>query len=315
MRKLLIATMLLGSVHLSANNISTGKQFVGKLQRVGTAALLGLTLALTVPQIAAADNDHFTAVTAEDPAYQHSVMLLRSTNAEDETDIAVHLVYVGNDADGNAVLIGREAAVDSIVQDYLLADSNYTLYGWDGVIAENFNVEVADVFTDKTNGIFNAIALTVEGADLSNYPSVAVDSSFPYDSPVDLELLTYRLAYSTELLAKEIEAGEFTLRKQACNLEPNAEAAKVAIGFTTCGNPAGFVALGSLIFHEGIAVAFQSRPTGRLDMNAWLAAGIPQSAVDFVNAINGINVTAVEARGKVATTWGALKKGTVQNSQ
>ena len=99
----------------------------------------------------------------------------------------------------------------------------------------------------------------------------------------------------------------FTSFWQACNLEPDLEAARVAVGFTTCGNPTGTIALGSLIFMGDIAVALHSRPTGRLDKDTALASAFPKLAAEFANGISG-NATLVEARGKLATTWGALKR-------
>ena len=146
------------------------------------------------------------------------------------------------------------------------------------------------------------------------YHSTALDSTFPYDDAVGLELLTYRLFYLSLLTEDEIAADNFPLLWQSCNAAPNAQAGVVDVGFTTCGNPfGGHVALGSIIFHNDVAVAVQSRPTGRRDMRTWLAAGIPQLAVDFANSING-NATPVEAQGKLATTWGALKRGALRDT-
>ena len=310
MRKLLIAMLLLGSVQLLARtptNIKDGKQLLGKLQQIGTAALLGTTLAFTVPQVVA--DEHVTAVTAEDPDYRHGVMLLRTDDLEEGGSAAFHVVHVGSDAQGNAVLLGREVALESVVADFLGEGYSLSLYGSDGLIADNLTVNVAEVFADKTDGIFNVVALTIEGLNLTDsYPSVAIDGSFPYAEPVDLELITFRpSAYGSLLSEAEIAADTFTSFWQSCNLEPDLEAAKVAAGFTTCGNPTGTIALGSLIFMGDIAVALHSRPSGRRDKQTALASAFPQEAADYANGING-NVTFVEARGKLATTWGALKR-------
>ncbi len=323
MRKLMIAALLLGSVQLAAQaplNVKNGvrslvnKEFVSKLQRFGMGVLIGAGLALTTPQVAVGGEEHFSQVTAEDPAYRHGVVLLHSSNPETGTDVAFHFIHVGSDADNNAVLIGRELALNTLVATFLGEGNNVSLYGWDGMIADNLTVNVTEVFEDSTDGIFNVVALTVEGLDLTDtYPSIAVDGAYPYDSAVDLELLTYRLVYLSLLNEGEIAADNFTLRWQACNHEPNAKAAVVNVGFTTCGNPVGHVALGSIIFHNDVAVAVQSRPTGRRDQRTWLAAGIPQSAVDFANTIGG-NATLVEARDKLVTTWGALKRGALRDT-
>ena len=52
-------------------------------------------------------------------------------------------------------------------------------------------------------------AISVEGVDLTdNYSSAAIDSMFPYDAPVDLELVTFRpTSYNSLLSKKEIAAG------------------------------------------------------------------------------------------------------------
>ena len=321
MHKLLIVTLLLSSAQLSARtplanlkNSLVNKELIGKLKRVGAAALVGVTLAVTTPLVAIGGEEDFNKVTAADPTYRHGVVLLRSDNLETGMATAFHFVHVGSDAQGNAVLLGRELALNSIVAQFLGEGYNISLYGWDGMITDDLTVNVTEVFEDSTDGTFNVIALTVEGLDLTaSYPSVTLGGAFPYDSAVDLELLTYRLGYLALLSEEEIAADEFTLRWQACNLEPHAAAAKIGVGFTTCGNPSGHVALGSLIFHDGRAVALQSRPTGRRDKRTWLAAGIPQLAVDFANAING-HATQVAAKAKLATTWGALKRGALRDT-
>ena len=160
MRKLLIAMLLMGSVQLlartPATNIENGKQLIGNLQQIGTAALFGTAIAFAVPQVVAA-NDHVTAVTAEDPISRHSVMLLRSDDIETGGGGAFHFVHVGSDAQGNAVLLGREVALGSVAADYLGEGYNLSLYGWDGLIADNLIVNVIQVFEDKTDGIFNVV--------------------------------------------------------------------------------------------------------------------------------------------------------------
>ena len=319
MRKLLIAALLLGSVQLAAQaplNVKNGmrslvnKGLVSKMQLFGLSVLAGAGLALITPQVAVGGEEHFNQVTAEDPDYRHGVVLLRSSNPETGTDVAFHFIHVGSDADNNAVLLGRELALNTLVTAFLGEGNDVSLYGWDGMIADNLTVNVTEVFEDSTDEIFNVVALTVDGLDLTDtYPSITADGAYPYDSVVDLELLTYRLVYLSLLNEGEIAANNFTLRWQACNHEPNAKVAVVDVGFTTCGNPGGNVALGSIIFHNGVAVAVQSRPAGRRDKRTWLAAGIPQLAVDFANTIGG-NATPVEAKGKLATTWGALKRDT-----
>ena len=323
MRKLLITMMLLGSMQLNAYTplakVKNGmrslfsKELVEKVQHLIAIGIVGTGIAFTVPQVNAVADEHVTAVTAEDPIHRHSVMLLRSDDVEAGAAAGFHLVHVGSDEQGNAVLLGRELALDGVVANFLGEGYNLSLYGWDGLIADNLTVNLVEVFADKTDGIFNVVALAIEGLNLTDsYPAVAVDGNlFLHDAPVDLELVTFRPnAYGSLLSKAEIAADKFVSHWQACNLEPDLEAAKVAVGFTTCANPAGTIALGSLIFRDDIAVALHSRPSGRRDKQTSLASAFPQDAADFANAISGndTNVTPVEARGKLATTWGALKK-------
>lgn len=330
MRILLVIAMLLGSVQLAAkapvhskNSMRMGKGLVEKIQRVGTAALLGATLMIAAPQLADANGDVFEPVVAGDPAHRHGVVLLRSSNPDTGTDIAFHFALVGTTAENNPVLLGRER-IFAHGLDFWGGDNEISLYGWHGLVASNLTVNVIEVFEDSTDGTFNFVALEIERLTMAQntYPRVEVNSAFPYPSTEDLELLTYRLAYLPALSANEIVAAvhandiarnaldevvnPFMPRWRACESVPNPKADPADLGFTTCGNPLGHVALGSIIFHDGEFVATQSRPGGRLDMRVWVAAGVPQSAVDFVNTLNG-RPASVDVAGKLTTTWGAIK--------
>ena len=308
MKKLLIAALLLsGSQLLAAQPLSKAKGVWTKAKHAAVATGIGLSL-LVSPVAQAEVGDWFDEVSAADAAYFHSVLLLRANNAD--SDLGFQFVHVGTNENGDSVIIGRDILDFKDVQNFLDAEADHLeLYAWDGMIAEGISATTLKIFKDKTDGIFNVIALTVNGLNLSDDYSVAqVEAGYPYETEEQLDLVTYRLAYGAPITEAEREVGGFPLYRQECMTMPNERLAAVRIGQTTCGFPEGAVGLGSPLFRNGKFVAVQSRPAGRTDMQAWLAAGLSDEIAQFVANLNQGTVTAVHPADKVATTWGSLKK-------
>lgn len=336
-RLLLIVLLLVGTqlatgspVRHSGIRNFVSKNVIEKMGKMSKAiAIVSLSTALFVlpPKITRAqeevnEDEVFMEVTANDPAHRHGVVLLRVSNppAEGENEgeeLGFHLVHIGVDDDGNSVLFGRDRPAGVDIQESLAKGGRISLYGWDGLIADNITVRAArDTFKDWTDGTFNTIALIVEGLNLEwDYPPVRLSNSFPYETVEDLELLTYKLSYSAHLTEEELAAEMLPLRWRACESSPQAHLAKIDVGLTTCGIPDGNVAVGAFIFRtraldgDGVAVAIQSSPSTREDMDLWWASGITREAVKFSqNPAEDEVVLSVNPAGKIATTWGAIKK-------
>lgn len=284
MSRLLIVVLLLGSTQLGANSSVRGgmsnKGLVGKTKQMLVTALLGTALAISVPQVTTAQENGdavFQTVTADDPAYRRSAVLLRVSNPEEGTELGFHFAHVGVDESGNSILIGRDRA-DGVDVANFLDNSTISLYGWDGRIADDVTARIVDTFEDRVDGVFNMVALSLDGMDMTdNYPSAVVENTFPYEEVEDMELLTYRLFYSPHLTAEEVASGNFLLRWRACESSPHPKVAQVKAGFTTCGNPNGLVAVGSLLFRDGRLVAILSRPAGRIDKKLWILSTVSEA--------------------------------------
>ena len=318
----MILVVLLFGAQASAGNTSLRvSKTLTKLGAVVAVPVLGLTLATAPLHRAVAQGkaeEELTAVVADDPAYRHGAVLLRvsvpaAEGEEEGVEYAFHLGFIGINADGNSLLVGRERASGNNVGEKLVEASNASLYGWDGMLADNLTVRAIDSFEDSTgDSIYNVVLLEVEDVNLAeNYPPLALDDSFPYTQARAMEALTYRLRYSPVLNEEELAADSFTLRWLKCGSVPHAKLAILDNGFTTCGVIGKDLPNGALLIHDGKLVALQSldSPTLRDEHDnplVWLASGIPARAANFSQAL-GDTITPVNPAGKLASTWGAIK--------
>ena len=316
MKNLMILTLLF-STQATANNRGLAK--LGQLFAMPAISLALATAPLSQATAQAKAEQQLTAVVADDPAYRHGAMLLRvsvpATEGEEEgVEYAFHLGFVGNNANGNSLLMGRERSSGHNVGEKLAeANGDVSLSGWDGIIANDLVVRAIDSFEDNTgDNIYDVVLLEVEGLNLAeNYSPLVVDDSFPYPEATDLEALTYRLRYSPVLNEEELATDNFTLRWLKCNSVPHANLAILDNGFTTCGIVDKDLPNGALLIHDGKLVALQSLDSPTLrdeDDNplVWLASGIPARAAEFTQTL-GDSITPVNPAGKLASTWGEIK--------
>lgn len=315
MKNLMILTLLF-STQATANNRGLAK--LGQLFAMPAISLVLATAPLSQATAQAKAEQELTAVVADDPAYRHGAMLLRvsvpaTADEQEGIEYAFHLGFVGINANGNSLLMGRERSSGHNVGEKLEEASNVSLSGWDGMIADNLVVRAVDSFEDKTgDNIYDVALLEVESLNLAeNYPPLVVDDSFPYPEATDLEALTYRLRYSPVLNEEELATDNFILRWLRCNSVPHAKLAILDNGFTTCGIVDKDLPNGALLIHDGKLVALQSLDSPTLrdeDDNplVWLASGIPARAAEFSQTL-GDSITPVNPAGKLASTWGTIK--------
>lgn len=318
----MITAALLFSTQATAGRTSLRvNKTLAKLMPVVAVPVLGLTLATApLPQAAAQGKaeEELTAVVADDPAYRHGAMLLRvsvpaAEGEEEGIEYAFHLGFIGINAGGNSLLVGRARASGHDVEEKLAEAGSVSLYGWDGMLADSLTVKAIESFEDNTgDNIYDVVLLEVEAVNLAeNYPPLALDDSFPYAKVRELEALTYRLRYSPVLNEEELAADTFTLRWLPCSSVPHAKLAILDNGFTTCGIIGKDLPNGALLIHDSKLVALQSldSPTLRDEHDnpqVWLASGIPARAAKFSQALDDY-ITPVNPAGKLASTWGAIK--------
>lgn len=316
--KILMMVALLSSTQATANTGGLAK--LGQFFAVPALSLALVTAPLSQAIAQGKAEQELTAVVADDPAYRHGAMLLRvsvpaAEGEEKGAEYAFHLGFIGNNADGNSLLMGRQRSSGHNVGEKLEEANNVSLHGWDGVIADDLTVREIDSFEDNTGDhIYDVVLLEVENflnlAD--DYQPLAVDASFPYREMRDMEALTYRLRYSPMLNEEELVADDFTLRWLKCNSVPHANLAILDNGFTTCGVLGKDLPNGALLIHDGKLVALQSLDSPTLrdeDDNplVWLASGIPARAAEFSQTLAD-SITPVNHAGKLASTWGEIKK-------
>ena len=324
MRSLLVITItLLLSAQAAANStgLRSSKAFA-KLGHVLAVPALGIALATAPLHQAAAQGkaeEELTAVVADDPAYRHGAMLLRTSippaeGEEKGKDYAFHVAFIGVDGKGNSLLIGRERQSGVNIGENLEKAFESSLYAWDGLISGGLAIRAIDSFEDGTEGdhIFDVVLLEARGLDLAaDYQPLTLDDSFPYGEERAMEILTYRLFYSPVLRDEELLDNNFTLRWLRCNSVPHAKLAVINNGFTTCGITRKKLPNSAPLIYAGKLVALQSLDSPTLldengDPLVWYATGIPTRAVEYNQALSEAAL-AVRPAGKLATTWGAIK--------
>lgn len=327
MNKFLIVMVLLCSTHVLADRgalrtlASKARLHFSKIAAIPTIGL-ALATATLHPQVAHSRTEaELVEIGADNASYHDGAMLLRVDNNLDDGEVeelAFHVAYIGDGADG-ALLISRRGYGGYTIGEKVEAGHIISLYGWDGLIADNLNVEVIDSFEDETDGTFNVDLLRVSGLHLAgDYTPIPLDGSFPYAQPTDIELLTYRVSYNPNL-GEDEPRDSFDLRALKCATRVQPRLASIGLGITDCGienrvNPAR----GSLLLHDGRLVALQSAPTF-FDMHidgfdywwtTWLGTGIPDRAVEYSNDLNGVGAAPpLIKKQSLSTTWGNIKKG------
>ena len=322
MKILLIITMLFSTQVSAINMPNAVSNTIGKLGRALVIPALGVALATMPVQQAAAQGqpeEALTAVTAEDPAYRQGAMMLRlsippAEDAEKGEEYGFHLGFIGINEAGNSLLVGRERQSGRNVGEKLEEASNVWLIAWDGVVGDGLTVHAIDSFEDGTgDDIYNVVLLEVEGVNLlENYPPLQLDESFPYAEEREMEVLTYRLRYSPLLNEEELEQDTYTLRWLKCNSVPHANLAVLDTGFTTCGITGKTLPNSAPLIHDSKLVALQSLGSPQLvdendEPQVWYASGISERAVEYAKSLAD-GVTPVNPAGKMASTWGAIKK-------
>ena len=329
---LVLMVALALSAQLSATSVAGGKT-LGKIGKAFAVSAISLALAAAPLKYADAQGKteaDLTEVVADDPDYRHGPMLVRVTipppmlpeevdeaaEAAEAREAAFHLAFIGVDGDGNSLLIGRERQSGINVGDTLEKVAESSLYAWDGLVSAGLSIRRIDSFEDAAgDGQFNVVLLQVEGLDLSaHYPPLEVSDSFPYMDERELEILAFRLFYHPYLNETELPGDSFTLRWMRCNSIPHQHLAVIGNGITTCGIADKLFSNGALIIYDNQLVALQSLdlPT-MLDADgnpsAWLATDVADGAVEYSLSLGEVaEAAAVEARGKLATTWGRLKQ-------
>ena len=312
----LVFVLLLSSSTLSAKPPSMAGG-MAKLRQRAVSIVLATSLLLTpqylYAQGGAADlqmHRDLKKVTSTSRAYQKGAILLRVSSADDGWSAGFHTAFIGNDADNNSLLVARR---NPALQDMLLyltqPNISVNLYGWNGSIAENVEVEVVDLFKDKTDGTF-AMVIFATDVDLArDYPHMQM-AEFPFEDEKDVELLTYRpnniVPFLHILELERLELGMLPLFVRSCMTVPHAKLTKIGLSTTTCGLADAAVGIGSLIVdEEGKLIGFHSGSTP--DQKVWWTSATTRRLRKTASTLTR-GASAVNAVNRMTTTWGALKR-------
>lgn len=290
---------------------------IAKLRQHAVSVLLATSL-LFVPQLLDAQigvdelemHADLKKVTSTSRAYQKGAMLVRISSEEDGWSAGFHTAFIGNDADGNSLLVARrKPALHDMLLYLAQPNISVNLYGWDGSIAKNIEIEVVDLFKDKTDNTFG-MAIFATDVDLAqDYPHLQM-AEFPFDDEKDVELLTYRpnniLPTLNILELERLEIGVLSLFTRTCVTVPNAHLTEIGLSTTTCGLADAAVGIGSLIVdEEGKLIGFHSGSTP--DQEVWWASATTRELRVRASTLTR-GASAVNAANKMTTTWGALKR-------
>ena len=215
--------------------------------------------------------------------------------AEEGITTLRHVIYVGDTADGQPLFAGLYMYfLDRWQGDLLFYDNNGQL------IAEGVERTDVEVFPDRFKD-FNVINLfTVEGLELDGTHAPITAVSYPLDEwGKELHMVAYGMN-------EENPESLFSLvrRQQTCEVTDPKGWGVVGVGMSNCAPPEDIVhsVNGAPIFNpdNGELVGFYAEP-------ARVGYVVAQNPA-FVEYSSGeAGVTAVSAKGKLSTTWAAIK--------
>ena len=229
--------------------------------------------------------DDWTVLEANPPDYQRSVFLLQTS----DKSRAFHAGYLGTVLGGDALFIVRKSKRNSI--DKYVDKKEFILYDYEGIVAENIDVKVLEVFTTEIDDTGNVV-LAIKDIDFDNYTPLEL-AKYPdaetglvvvnYRDRGPLKQLEFRDCYSiTDLGLQRAGLGKHTCIK---NLD-NGESA--------------------LIFDESehTLIGFASETSPAITD---IGDNFPVADTVTTKLVRYIEGRPVTPKDKIATTWGALK--------
>lgn len=229
--------------------------------------------------------DDWTVLEANPPDYQRSVFLLQTS----DKSRAFHAAYLGTVRGGDSLFIVRKSKKNSI--DKYVGKNEFILYDYEGIVAEQINVKVLEVFTTEIDDTGNVV-LAIRDIDFDNYTPLEL-AKYP-DDETDLVVLNYR----DRGPLKQLEFRD-------CYSITDLGLQRAGLGKHTCienlknGESA-------LIFDksEHTFIGFASEISRAI---TGIGEKFPVADTVTTKLVRYIEGRPVTPKDKIATTWGALK--------
>ena len=206
-----------------------------------------------------------------------------------------HVLYVGDTATGEPMfagmlLVGHE-------------EDHISLYAHDGLVKQGFMQRDVVIFSDPLDLYAEVTVFTIEDLDLNGRYTPVVPELFPVtEVGQELQMVQYGVREDDpESLV------DLPLKQRSCEVLVGNAWNELGIGRHTCNALEDtHSSFGAPIFKmvNGKLVGFHS---GTTPVGANHAEGMTQEFIDFVIEQQA-SPTAVDSKGKLTVTWGAIKK-------
>ena len=294
-------------------------QFTSGLQQKLAVAAVSLALiggALPIAQAQEAMQEEvespWTKVDENTPQYDylHNIFNLHVKHVDDhDKHLLFPLAYLGKSVYGEDVFIAYEKPAWTSMLEELDNNVDLSLINYQGEEWHGVSITEHVISEDQLDGFLNLIILSVAGADL-DMPSPIQLGSYPFQDGGALVRVAgfQRQSYYPTMLPEEIELGATSFHiatRNDCRVVVSPHWEAVGVGLHTCRGPGseGFTG-GMMVFHKHKLAAIQN---AAVDTFA-VVRGITPADVSLASAMLAGQSLPVEARGKLTTTWGALKK-------
>ena len=307
-----LSMILLGSSWTGASGKSLRWQSAldsvvsGKLantaQRSLVALIAGSTLLLgtaTAPVVAQEE----AAVWTENLTHNvyNSVLYVSYHNPETEEDLVHEAVYIGDTITGEALLVSLYFEGNEYFESRDEKHGISYLYDRDGLVSEGFKMKHVKIFSDPLE-YWEVLVFTLKGVDLRGMYEPVMPDLFPLHEVGDsLVMLQYGInEHNPESVV------DLPLLQRTCKVLPPQGWANVGVGVNSCAPlDSAHNYYGLPVFNlDGNLVAFNTGPSG----TGYTGEGMLPHIVDYIHSQQA-NPTAVSSRGKLSTSWGAIKAG------
>lgn len=296
------------------------KKQLAALLLSGSVALTGV-LPSAVAQEAAqavevqAEVSPWTIVGEETPEldYLYNVFNLHVTRRDEpETQFLFPAGYLGKSVHGEDIFIAYERPGGTSLLAEAADGVDLALIDYSGQTWEDIAITAELVAKDALDGFLNLVIFAVVGADLELAQEPLEIGAYPYDDGgAMVRLASYqRRSYRPKLLDEEIaEVGAAGFRlgtRDDCRVVVNPNWKSLGVGLHTCRGPGseGFTG-GAMVFYKRKLAAIQNAAVNTFAIVRAVSPDVAKRAAAMLAGSRGLSV---EARGKLATTWGALKK-------
>lgn len=253
--------------------------------------------------------------------YLHNVFNLHAASkTEPETQFLFPVAYLGKSVQGEDIFIAYERPgvythAKSLLEE-TAANVDLSLINYRGEVWENVSITGHVVAKNIHDGFFDLVIFAVAGAELE-LPSPLQLGVYPHDDGgAMVRVASYQRQHRyANMLEEEIAAGVTSLplrTRDDCRVVVNPNWKSLGVGLHTCsgfGADADGFAAGALVFYNHRLAAIQNAAVQGVTGNIFgLVRGMSPDVVALTEAMLAGRALPVEARGKLTTMWGALKK-------